>query len=428
MKTLYVDCFSGISGDMFLSSMIDLGVPSETIISALESLKIEGLRVEFDKTIKNGISARTFKAYVFQEEADTFIGISHSHEHGHGHNHEDGHTHEHGHSHEHDFDRNFENITALINNSSLESGAKVIAKRIFTIIAEAESKIHGVDIDKIHFHEVGAYDSIADIIGAAVAIDWLKPERIIFSPLPMTRGFVKCNHGIIPLPAPATAEILSGIPVTWEKYDFEMVTPTGAAIAVALAEAFASPPSGKILATGYGAGKKTYERPNVVRTMLINSDDITDNISDNNTEDVFEIQTNIDDMSSELIGDFMTGIFSEGALDAWAEPIFMKKSRPAYKISILSKETDFDRILNKIFENTSTFGVRYSKKNRRILDRKYEEIKFRDSVIRIKIGSLNGNIIKGIPEFEDCKKAAEKYGISVTNAYNAALCEYLKKS
>ncbi len=242
----------------------------------------------------------------------------------------------------------------------------------------------------------------------------------------MTRGFVKCNHGIIPLPAPATAEILSGIPVVWEKYDFEMVTPTGAAIAVALADLFSSPPSGKILATGYGAGKKTYERPNVVRTMLIESEADSEDFLEKNAEDIIEIETNIDDMTSELIGNFLTGIFDEGALDAWVEPIFMKKNRPAYKISILSKEIDFDNILNKIFENTSTFGVRYSRKNRSILDRKYEEIIIKDSGIRIKVGSFNGKFLKAIPEFEDCKKAAQKYGISVTNAYNAALCEYLK--
>ena len=423
MKVLYFDCFSGISGDMFLGSLIDLGVPQELVEKGIKSLELDGLELEFGNTIKNGISARTFKATVFNQDANNYGFTKHEHEDKHERDFEN--SHEHGHKHEHyeniqvdlHHGRTFSHIKQMIEGSILTDEAKKYAIDIFRIIADAEGKIHGEKPENVHFHEVGAYDSIADILGAAIAIDWVKPDKVMFSKLPLTRGFVKCNHGIIPLPAPATAEILIDVPTIWEEFGFEMVTPTGAAIAKSLGSEFGLPPKGSIMKTGYGAGKKTYERPNVLRAMLI--DTLEDrNVKENHETDetpdeVLELEMNIDDMTGEAIGYLLQRSFEQGALDAWATPIYMKKSRPAYKLSFLIKAENLNKFTEFLFKNTSTFGFRIAEKSRKVLERSFEKVQLEGGEVKIKIGKLGNETIRISPEFEDCKRLAEITGKTI---------------
>ncbi len=432
MKVLYFDCFSGISGDMFLGSLIDLGVPEDIIRAGIDSLGVEGLTMEFGHANKNGIEARTFKAKAFEQDADTFTGHpkasnhehdhehhydDHHHDHHHNHDRHDEHDHTHAH-HDHDHHgRNLGHIRQLILGSAISEGSKKIALDIFQAIAEAEGKIHGAKPEDVHFHEVGAFDSIADIVGAAVAIDWLAPDRIEFSRLPLTKGFVRCNHGLMPLPAPATAELLKEIPIIWEDYRFEMVTPTGAAIAKVLGQKFGMPPNGSLLRTGYGAGKKTYERPNVLRAMLFHGDG---KIVDGTPEDIVEIEMNIDDMTGETMGYAMERAMEMGALDAWAQSIYMKKGRPAYKLSFIIQETDLNKFTEFLLKETSTFGFRYVKKHRTVLERGFQTVQIDGGEVRMKVGKKDGIMLKTAPEYEDCKEIARNSGKTLIQVMDQA--------
>ena len=280
MKTLYFDCFSGISGDMTLGALLDLGVDTEVLLEGIKSLGIDGYEIKIEKKLKNGIAGTELTVVLEGEH-----GHSHDHDHGHSHNHEDhshdhphhahAHNHEHHHAHAHSHENSHEHrtlavIEEIIDKSTLKDRVKSLSKKIFGVVAEAEGKIHGKPASEVHFHEVGAVDSIIDIIGAAICIDHLGVDRILFSKLPLSHGFVKCQHGIIPLPAPATLEILKGVPVYYSKYSFELVTPTGAAIAKALADGFDIEEDLIVESIGYGLGKKTYEVPNALRVVLFN--------------------------------------------------------------------------------------------------------------------------------------------------------------
>ncbi|MDF2520358.1 MAG: hypothetical protein K0R84_986 [Clostridia bacterium] len=271
MKVLYFDCFSGISGDMTLGTLLDLGVDQDYLIENLKALKLDGeYKLDIMKELKNGIMGTKVDVVLTHEE--------HSHEHHHNHDHSHEHSHEHHHEaaaalshhhHEHQH-RSFSSISAMIDESSLNENVKELSKRIFRVIAEAEGKIHGKPLEEVHFHEVGAVDSIVDIVGTAICIDALKPDKIIFSRIPLSQGFVHCAHGVFPLPAPASLEILRDVPVYFTDVRFELVTPTGAGIVKALADGFEDGSDIIIEKIGYGLGKKTYEKPNVLRTYLYN--------------------------------------------------------------------------------------------------------------------------------------------------------------
>lgn len=279
MRTLYFDCFSGISGDMTLGALIDLGADASRLAEDLKLLTIGGYELEIEKKLKNGISGTSFEVVLDGEDAH---GHNHEHEHEHTHHsnghHEHSHVHSHPEQHHDDSDhhshphRTFHDIEHIIMDSGLNENVKKMSMDIFRIIAEAEGKIHGKPAGEVHFHEVGAVDSIVDIVGTAICIDQLQPERIIFSGIPLSRGFVKCQHGVFPLPAPAVLEILKDVPVYYTNLDFELVTPTGAGIAKALAHDFGMLGEGCIERIGYGLGKKTYEVPNVLRVMLYQSE------------------------------------------------------------------------------------------------------------------------------------------------------------
>lgn len=271
MKVLYFDCFSGISGDMTLGALLDLGVSQEHLIESLKALKIEDeYRLSINKELKNGIMGTKVDVLLNEEHEHHH---DHAHEHSHNHHHDKeaavthAHSHSHNHPHEHEH-RSYKSIVKMIDDSNLNDNVKEISKRIFAVIAEAEGKIHGKPMEEVHFHEVGAVDSIVDIVGTAICIDALKPDKIIFSKIPLSKGFVKCQHGVFPLPAPASLEILKEIPVYFTDVNFELVTPTGAGIVKALADSFDDSGDMCIKKIGYGLGKKTYEKPNVLRVYL----------------------------------------------------------------------------------------------------------------------------------------------------------------
>jgi len=400
MRTLYFDCFSGISGDMAVGALLDIGADEKVLIEGLNQLKVDGYTVKIEKKLKNGISGTDFS--VLLEE-------HHEHEH-HGH-----HEHDSGHMH-----RNLSDIEKIINESGLSERVRKLSTDIFRIVAEAEGKIHGKPIEKVHFHEVGAIDSIIDIVGTAICIDNLAADRIVFSSLPLSKGFVKCQHGIFPLPAPATLEILKNVPVYYTDINFELVTPTGAAIAKGLTDEFGMVGELEAERIGYGLGKKTYEIPNVLRVVIFNA---KKKISDR----VVEIETNIDDMTAEQLGSAVEKLFSEGALDVFFTPVFMKKNRPGTKLNVLCHPEKKESIVEAVLKHTSTFGVRFSNMERRVLEREMIAVATDFGSIRCKVGKLNGKILKYSPEYEDCKAASEKYGKPITDIYNEAISKVSAK-
>jgi uncharacterized protein (TIGR00299 family) protein len=384
MKVLYFDCFSGISGDMAVGALLDAGADEKVLLEGLKQLKADGYRINIEKKLKNGISGTDFSVLL-----------------------EDQHNHEHVH-------RNMGDIERIINDSGLNERVRKLSIRMFRLVAEAEGGIHGKPAEEVHFHEVGAIDSIIDIVGTAICIDNLAADRIVFSSLPLSKGFVKCQHGVFPLPAPATLEILKGVPVYFTDVNFELVTPTGAAIAKGLADEFGIAGELEAERIGYGIGKREYEIPNVLRVVLFNT-------CGEKSDKVVEIETNIDDMTAEQMGSAVEKLFSEGALDVFFTPVFMKKNRPGTKLTVLCPPEKKDALVRMMLTHTSTFGVRISYMERSVLDRETAAIDTEFGIIRCKVGKLDGKILKYSPEYEDCKAASEKYGRPVADIYNEAI-------
>ena len=311
-------------------------------------------------------------------------------------------------------------IETIINESGLDERVRTLSLKIFGLVAEAEGRIHGKPASEVHFHEVGAVDSIVDIIGTAICIVNLNIDRIVFSSLPLSRGFVKCQHGTFPLPAPATLELLRGVPVYYTDVNFELVTPTGAAIASGLADEFGMVGELEVEKIGYGLGKKTYEIPNVLRVMLLNS---KKKISDK----VIEIETNIDDMTAEQLGSVMDRLFHEGALDVFFTPVLMKKNRPGTKLTVLCNQERKAAVVEALLRHTSTFGVRMACMERNILDRELIAVDTRFGSIRCKLGRLEGELLKYSPEYEDCKAASENHGRPIAEVYDEAMARMKEK-
>ncbi|HQE58488.1 MAG TPA: nickel pincer cofactor biosynthesis protein LarC [Spirochaetota bacterium] len=393
-KVLYFDCFAGISGDMTVGALIDLGADEKELLQSLDSLHLHGYRIEIKKSLKNGISGTDFNVIIEED---------HSH---------------HSHHHHHHHSRNLSDISNIINSSPLDSSVKELSLKIFHEIAAAESKIHAKSIDEIHFHEVGAIDSIVDIVASAVCLNMIKPDKIISSPLNLGEGTVECAHGIFPVPAPATAEILKGIPVYSSGIKKEMTTPTGAAIIKCIAEEFSSFPAMKIDSTGYGLGKRNLEVPNVLRAVIGEMD---------YSEKKVMIETNIDDMSGELFSYILPKLLDAGALDVFITPVIMKKSRPGHVLSVLCESGKVDVLEEIIFTETTTFGTRRYEVERSELERSISKVKTSYGEISVKKGYMNGKSLKFSPEYEECAQAAQRYGVPVREVYNAVTAQ-LKKS
>jgi hypothetical protein len=397
MRVLYYDCFSGISGDMNLGAMIDLGVDPNYVKSQLAKLNINEYNILIQKDTKNGISGTNVEVILLQKT-----------------HHEENHSHNHHHHHH----RNLTQIVEIINSSELSSKVKTISIEIFKKVAEAEAKVHNKPVDEVHFHEVGAVDSIVDIVGAAICFDYLDVDQVLSSRVEVGHGFVNCAHGTLPVPAPATSEILAGIPITAE-VPFEATTPTGAAILSYFVSSYTDKKDFKIAKVGYGIGKTdNKEMPNVLRVFIGESDELA--LSDDNSsekgflkDNLKLMECNIDDMNPENYDYVMQKLFEAGAADAYLTPIIMKKSRPAVKLSVLYKGQREDSIRNVVFLNTTTIGIRKSYVDRDTLKRETQKVSTKYGDVNIKVSYYKNRKIRFKPEYEDCKKLAIKNKVSI---------------
>jgi uncharacterized protein (TIGR00299 family) protein len=407
-RTLYLDCFAGASGDMLVGAMLDCGLDFELLRSELLKLGVDGYELSLKRVDRSGISAAKFDVHL--------IAVAHSHEHHHNHGHSHGH---HTHSHH----RALSEIKRIISSSNLSERVKGRAQTIFQRIGEAESKIHGIPIESVHFHEVGAIDSIVDIVGACVAFDALKIERIISSPLHVGSGTFNCAHGTYPVPGPATAELLKGAPIYSKDVEGELVTPTGAAIITTLAESYGPAPMMRIEKIGYGAGTRDYPKfPNALRAIIgeLEAD------ADLTPTTVTVIEANIDDLNAQVFGYLMEKALAAGALDIFYTPAQMKKNRPGVLLTLLCKPADRERMCDLIFRETTTLGVRYRNEQREILTREFVTVETEYGPIRIKVSrAKDGRVMNVSPEFEDCRAAAEKTGAGLRDAQTAALKAYM---
>ncbi len=391
MKVLYYDCFAGISGDMNLGAMIDCGVEKDYLHSELQKLKLEGYRIAVSREKRNGIEGTN---------VDVILET---------HSHVDNEAHDHSHKHP---ERNFGAIENLIKESSLADQVKNTSIEIFRKIAEAESKVHGMPVDKILFHEVGAVDSIVDIVGAAICFDYLKVEKVLCSTIELGGGFVTCKHGKIPIPAPATVEILKGIPTKVGTVQVETTTPTGAAILATLVDEFTDKKEFVIERVAYGIGQRKLEIPNVLRVYLCDSEG-KDTLSESSTL----LECNIDDMNPELYENVMDKLFAKGADDVYFTPITMKKTRPAITVSVLCKKEIEEAVSEILFTETSTLGLRKYSVDKMMLQRKSYTLNTVYGEVTIKSGYYKGKMIKSKPEYNDCKRIAQKKNISIQEVY-----------
>jgi len=405
MKILYYDCFAGISGDMNLGAMIDLGIDPEYLKKELAKLPVHGYELKVEKDIRKGITGTRVRVLIDDQHQHL---KDPQHDHGQG---------EHSHHH-----HTYREIRELISGSHLDEKVKDISLAIFSKIAEAEAKIHNKPVDDVHFHEVGAIDSIVDITGAAICINFLEPAQILCSVVELGGGTVKCAHGIYPVPAPATAEILKNIPVRKGTVDYEATTPTGAAILAACVNRFTDKSDFSILKTGYGIGSKDLSIPNVLRVFLCET------IKEDESETVpsFIIECNIDDMNPEFYDYIIDSLFSAGAKDVFITPIIMKKSRPAVKLSVLCTPEAENRVKEVLFRETSTIGVRKYNIDKTMLDRKIELVSTKYGDVNVKSAFYQGVCIKSKPEYEDCIKIARSKKIPVSHIYREVEKELAK--
>ena len=429
MKTLYLDIFSGISGDMFIGALLDLGVDFKQFERELAKLGLDEYHLHVSRQQRSHVAGTKFDVHL--EESGEHHHLDEGHAQGHAHQHEHGHTHAHDHhheetapppKHEHEHGRNFADIRALIEKSDLSSWVKQKAVAVFRRVAEAEGKIHGHPAEEVHFHEVGAVDSIVDIVGACVALELLGKPRVIAAPVVEGTGWVKCAHGRFPVPTPATLEILGarGVPLAQCDEPHELVTPTGAALLAELVESFGPMRGLTPRQIGYGLGtRENKTRPNVLRAVLC--DATTDNAAhDWETDTIAVLETNLDDTNAELLGNFMTTALAAGALDVFHTPVQMKKSRPGVLLTVLCGEAEADRFAKLMLRETTAFGVRRHLAERRKLRREMISVKTDFGEVQLKLGRLDGRVVQAAPEFESCRQLAEAAGVTVKEVYEAA--------
>lgn len=375
MKTLYFDCFAGASGDMILGAMVAAGVDADALRAQLSLLGVEGFSIDFETVNRSGLSA-------------TYARVQTAHEHKH---------------------RHLSDIKQIIESSGVSGAAKKLAIEIFTRLAEAEARVHNEPVDKIHFHEVGALDAIVDIVGAAICFDLLQIDRFVCSPLHVGSGTVQMAHGRFPVPPPAVAELLKGVPFYATDIQGELLTPTGAAIITTVCKEFGPIPQMTTDVTGYGAGTRQYENfPNVLRVLLGETE--TDSATD---ERLWMIETNIDDMSPQLMGHVMDRAFDLGALDCYFTPVHMKKNRPGVLLSVLCGRLEKEMLMNLLFTETTTLGLRSYEVERRALRRTMVRVETQYGPIDVKVAHLNGRVVNEMPEFEQCRAAATEAGVPV---------------
>lgn len=423
MKTLYLDLVGGISGDMFLAALIDLGVSEEALNHELQKLGLEGWRIRTESRNVQGICG-THLDVLTPHDHDH----DHGHSHSHGHSHEHGHSHSHGHPHEHEH-RGFTEIRQLIESSALSAWVKGRAVSIFLKIGTAEAKIHGKTLDTIHFHEVGALDSIIDIVGACIALELLGKPRLMAGHPVDGSGFIHCAHGKMPVPVPATLAILGarGVTLSQCEEDSEMITPTGAGILAEFVELFGPMRGIAAEKIGYGFGSRTLKtRPNMLRAVLGASTASAERAHDWESDRVELLQTNLDDTTPELLGHVLERALELGALDAWHTPIQMKKSRPAVELSILCDASQLSLFADLLFSETGTIGVRHYPASRFKLARQRMEIQTEYGVIPVKVSRSGSKILNAKPEFEACRALAKAQGIPLRELLSLAEKEAMR--
>ena len=437
MNKLYLECYSGISGDMTVGALLDLGADKIVLENALNSLPIDGFEIKISRVSKSGLDACDFDVRLDEDNHDHdmkylhgegHIHVQHHHNHGeedfhqHIHHHEDinhthSHEHHHGHGHSH---RNLSQILDVIDHAEITKNAKKIASDIFTILAKAEAKAHGVSIEEVHFHEVGAVDSIVDIIAVAVCIDNLNINEVIVSPLYEGTGFIRCQHGVIPVPVTAVCEIVrdNDIDLKITNYEGEFVTPTGAAIVAAIKTSDKLPDKFKIEKIGIGAGKREYEKAGILRSMLIKD-------TSSKSHSIYKLESNIDDCSGEALGYVVEKLLSEGARDVHFIPVFMKKNRPAYQLNVICREEDIEKFEQIIFEETTTIGIRKQKMEMTMLKTELKIIDTSLGKAQVKICDLK-NEKRIYPEYNSIVEICKKSGKSYQEIYQFIINEYKK--
>jgi hypothetical protein len=385
MSLAYFDCFAGISGDMILGALIDLGVPGDFIVENVRSMPLDAFQLEISTASRMEIHGQHVKVVVEDRNKQA---------------------------------RDYGDIKSLIQNGPLSDKVKGLSLKVFERLAGVEASIHNCSKESVHFHEVGGVDAIVDIVGAALGLEWLGIDKVFASEIPVGRGFVDCQHGTLPVPAPATLALLDGVPVYGTGVPHELVTPTGAAIITCLAEHFGPMPKMLIGKIGYGVGTRDLEeRPNLLRVILGELD------SEQDKDSVMVVETNIDDMNPEIFGFVMERLFEDGALDVTWIPVFMKKSRPGTMVQVICKEIDRDALVRRILSETTATGVRYYPAERTKLPRKVKEVTTSYGKVRVKeVSGLAGRVSMA-PEYEDCKKIALEKNVPLKVVYETILKE-----
>jgi uncharacterized protein (TIGR00299 family) protein len=388
MKTLYFDCFAGASGDMVLGAMVAAGVEPQQLKEQIALLGIDGYAIDFQTVDRSGISA-------------TYARVQVPHEHKH---------------------RHLSDILKIIHESRLSDSVKDRAAKIFSRLAEAEARVHNEPIERVHFHEVGALDAIIDVVGAAICFDLVGVERFVSSPLHVGSGTVEMDHGRFPVPPPAVAELLNGVPFYATDIVGELVTPTGAAIITTVCEQFGPIPQLKLEQTGYGAGTREYKKfPNVLRVLIGD-----DQASTSMDERLWMLETNMDDISPQILGHAMDRAFELGALDCYFTSVQMKKNRPGVMLSILCRDEQRSALRELLFAETTTLGIRSYQVERRALDRKIVRVETQYGPIDVKVAQLNGHVLKEMPEYEQCRQAALTAGVPLREVEEAARAAFAK--
>ena len=398
MKILYFDCFAGAAGDMILGALLDAGLPFDALKSALGSLAVDGIEISVDRVIKTGVTATKFKV----------------HEHAH-HHHDHGHHHHHAH-------HSLKEIEAAIARSSLSDAGKGRAIAMFRRLGEAESAIHGIPLDQIHLHEVGAIDSIIDIVGAVFALEWFAADRIVVSPLNVGGGMVKSAHGVFPVPAPATVKLLGQAPVYSSGIQSELLTPTGALILTEYASSFGAMPSMRVDRVGYGAGdREMKETPNVVRVIVGQASNEATSMR------VVTLECEIDDMNPQIFGVLMDKLYAAGALEVFYAPVQMKKNRPGTLMTVVGRPDQREALTDLIFRESTTIGVRYQEMWRECLDREMVTVTTPVGPVRFKVAHRQGRVLNAQPEFDDLAKLAAERGIPIKDVQALALKAWLDR-
>jgi uncharacterized protein (TIGR00299 family) protein len=416
MRIAYLDCFSGISGDMFLGALVDAGVPFELFKATVAALNV-GATLERSRVDRNGISATKIDVLVDGKKdmpRDEYWAERQEH----GHQHHETHK-AHG--------RHLSSILKIIHAASISDTAKRTAAAIFTALGEAEAKVHNTSVEKVHFHEVGAADAIVDIVCAAVGADALKVGAICASALNVGGGKVQCDHGVMPVPAPATLELLKRVPTYSGEIQKELVTPTGAAIVKTLAGTFGTMPAMSTLAIGYGAGARNFSgHSNVLRLIVGETDQpgLQDGLSE---EEVVVLEANLDDLSPQIIGYTAERLLAAGALDVFTTPVQMKKTRPGTLVTVLARPQEETTLRGILLEETSTLGARSRRERRHVLARRHETVQTPWGEVRIKIGSAGGTALNTAPEYEDCRRIAAERSLPLKTVMQEALRLYLDK-